>query len=345
MIQIQSFSTSCAPAHYRAASFEKEMASLFSVGLAVKSTSARPFCTELLAYRSERLQFASLRFSPHSTTLATRPGHLPARLLVTMQKEGVATVAQGGRENRIEAGDIVMVDLTRPFEIESGEILTHSIYLDPGQLRELMPQAEALTALPIKSRNGPGAMFRAIFDELFALAPALEENLEDRIAAMLPHALATALCSLKQADETLPSRMRVLHKQRVRQYIREHLRQANLNPEVIGQAVKLSPRSIYELFTDEPLPVMKWIWAERLDRCHRELAVSALRSRPIGEIAYSWGFSNVAHFSRAFRERFGLSPREHRKRSGSQIHTAALTRAADNIKQTRSPAETAQRAR
>lgn len=44
--------------------------------------------------------------------------------------------------------------------------------------------------------------------------------------------------------------------------------------------------------------------------------LQALRSagRPVGEIAYGRGFSDAAHFSRAFRERFGCSPREWRQR-------------------------------
>ena len=30
----------------------------------------------------------------------------------------------------------------------------------------------------------------------------------------------------------------------------------------------------------------------------------------VSEIAFAWGFNDAAHFSRAFRERFGCSPRE-----------------------------------
>ena len=37
-------------------------------------------------------------------------------------------------------------------------------------------------------------------------------------------------------------------------------------------------------------------------------------SRSIGAIAYGWGFNDSAHFSRAFRARFDLSPREWRAR-------------------------------
>jgi len=38
----------------------------------------------------------------------------------------------------------------------------------------------------------------------------------------------------------------------------------------------------------------------------------------VGEIAYGRGFNDAAHFSRAFRERFGCSPREWRQQRSPQ---------------------------
>jgi AraC family transcriptional activator of tynA and feaB len=32
----------------------------------------------------------------------------------------------------------------------------------------------------------------------------------------------------------------------------------------------------------------------------------------ISEIAYAWGFNDLSHFNRAFRARFGMTPREWR---------------------------------
>jgi AraC-like DNA-binding protein len=37
----------------------------------------------------------------------------------------------------------------------------------------------------------------------------------------------------------------------------------------------------------------------------------------ICEIAFSRGFNDSAHFSRSFKDRFGVSPREFRTRAGS----------------------------
>jgi AraC-like DNA-binding protein len=35
--------------------------------------------------------------------------------------------------------------------------------------------------------------------------------------------------------------------------------------------------------------------------------------RTIGDIAYSWGFSDLSHFSRRFKGAFGCAPGDYRK--------------------------------
>jgi AraC-like DNA-binding protein len=41
-----------------------------------------------------------------------------------------------------------------------------------------------------------------------------------------------------------------------------------------------------------------------------------LRNKTITEIAFSWGFSDSAHFSRSFRKQFGICPRVFRAQTG-----------------------------
>ena len=49
----------------------------------------------------------------------------------------------------------------------------------------------------------------------------------------------------------------------------------------------------------------------RLDGCRGDLARQS--DRTISEIAFAWGFSSSAHFSRAFRKRFGVTPTAFRR--------------------------------
>jgi len=38
-----------------------------------------------------------------------------------------------------------------------------------------------------------------------------------------------------------------------------------------------------------------------------------LAHRHVSEIAFAWGFNDLSHFGRVFREHFGMSPRDFRQ--------------------------------
>lgn len=309
MTQVQNFSTEGHAPNRGTDLFEQQMAQLFSVGLAISSPNGS-FHTQMSGYCGRHLRFAALRFTPH-TTSSSHVGRRGSRLLVSLQKEGVALVQQDGRESRIEPGDIFLIDPARPFCIETGEIVTHSVYLEPETLRSVVSDLDAVTARPIKGADGVGALFRGLVDEMFAQADRLQEPAADRLADALPYVLSAALTGLERG-ETPPSRLRAMHKQRILRFLRENLRNHDLDASKVAAAVNLSTRYVYELFEQDGHPLMKWIWNTRLERCRKDLATPALASRAIGEIAFHWGFNDVAHFSRAFRQRFGESPRQYR---------------------------------
>jgi AraC-like DNA-binding protein len=97
------------------------------------------------------------------------------------------------------------------------------------------------------------------------------------------------------------------HKRRIRDYALAHLADPHLSVASVASAVGVSTRHLHRLYAGEAMPLGQWIWAERLDRCHAEL-ISTSGSRPISAIGQAWGFRDHAHFSRAFRTRFGMTP-------------------------------------
>jgi AraC family transcriptional regulator, positive regulator of tynA and feaB len=311
---VRRFSTDAAPAGDRTGLFQHEMQRLFAVSLAVRTQPPRPLSAQMLAYRGRRLHLAALKFSPHSTVSVPTDVSAHSRLLVSLHKEGIAVVAQGGRENRIEPGDVFVIDPARPFSIETGEVASHSVYLPTSAVRSLVPQLDDLTAIPIRG-DGAAAVFRAAMAQVFASITTLQDDVADCIGEALPALLAAAL--LPHASARMPSRLRQLHKRRIAQFVHDHLGDPQLDANAIAHGVCLSARHLYELFADEDEPLMKWVWAERLERCARELQVPALQSRTIGEIAYRWGFSDVSHFSRAFKQRYAATPREWRRRASA----------------------------
>ena len=95
--------------------------------------------------------------------------------------------------------------------------------------------------------------------------------------------------------------------------IDESIQAEHLRPEWLASETGMSVRSLYRLFAEKGLVVAQYIKNRRLDLCARALQ-SAHDDEKLAGIGYSWGFSDHSHFSTAFKQRFGVSPREYRKR-------------------------------
>jgi AraC family transcriptional regulator, positive regulator of tynA and feaB len=322
-LTVRHFTTDTSPVSDRPVLFQRELQRLFSMSLAVRTVSPKPLSAQMLGYRGRTLHVAALKLSPHTTVAVPTGASQHARLLVSLHKEGVAVVCQGGRESRIEPGDVFVIDPARPFSIHTGDVRSHSVYLPTSAVRSLVPQLDELTALPIRGERGPTTMFRAALEELFASLETLQDDVADCIGEALPALLAASL--IPHGSERSPSRLRQLHKRRIVRFVHDHLGDPQLDANAIARGVCLSARHLYELFADEDDSLMKWVWAERLERCAGELRTPALMSQTIGEIAYRWGFSDVSHFSRAFKQRFGVGPREWRKRAATVGDTPCPT--------------------
>jgi len=97
---------------------------------------------------------------------------------------------------------------------------------------------------------------------------------------------------------------------RIEVYVREHLCDPELGPAVIASAHHVSVRLLYRVLADAGLQLEQWIIDQRLDGARAELASAAGSRRSIASVAHQWAFATPAHFSRRFREKYGVTPRE-----------------------------------
>lgn len=268
--------------------------------------------TILDSYDGQRLRLATFRHSPHVLTADSLARIHRGAALLSRYLDGGAAVAQHGRQGEIVAGDFCLIDLSRPFRLETGAATVQTLYLPLPVLREAMPRFDQFPAVGLDGHLGAAGYLRVLFQELFAHASALTEAVADRVADAIPHMLAAAFESMASVEAS-PSQLRQQYKQQVRRFVRDHLADPALCVEMIGAGVGLSSSYLFELFADESLTLMRWVRAERLARCRRELADPMLRHRNIAQVAQAWGFGDMTHFSRSFREIFGVSPRGYRQ--------------------------------
>lgn len=96
---------------------------------------------------------------------------------------------------------------------------------------------------------------------------------------------------------------------RIMRYIRANLRDRELSATRIAAVHGISVRHLYMLLARSGVTLGDWIRSHRLEECRRELATSNAQYRTIAAIGHSWGFVDATHFSKVFKQAYGLSPR------------------------------------
>ena len=115
----------------------------------------------------------------------------------------------------------------------------------------------------------------------------------------------------------------ILH--RLCETIERKLDDPDLTPARVAEIEGISERYLQKLFEGSGTSFTHYLRERRLQRTSAELSSPAEAHHSISEIAYRNGFNDSAHFSRVFRHRFGLSPREFRQQEIERIAASSAT--------------------
>ena len=239
--------------------------------------------------------------------------------LVSIQARGRGVVRQDGRDALLDPGDFALYDSTRPYQLLFDDDFEQIVLKLPGErLRSELRGTEQLTATTVSGREGAGhlmlSMLRTLREDIDALQPASALAVANGVRSILVAGLQT----LPAARVTGVSQLTAYHLARVKQRIEERLDDPQLSVASLAAELGLSTSQLHRIFRNEPLTPAQAIWERRLDAASRDLLEPRLAGRAVAEIAYDRGFSDAAHFSRAFKDRFGCSPRDWRLQQGAQ---------------------------
>jgi AraC-like DNA-binding protein len=83
-----------------------------------------------------------------------------------------------------------------------------------------------------------------------------------------------------------------------------------LKPVDAAAAAGIGVRYANALLAEEDTSLERYIVLRRLQHCHKALVDPAQARRTVSDIAYSYGFSDLSHFTRRFKAQFGCLPRD-----------------------------------
>lgn len=238
----------------------------------------------------------------HIDRIANRDGR---NILFHLQKRGRLTIIHGGHLTTANAGDVVMTDDSRPYTVDVS---------DGNECLILQVPADLLGA-PLLQHDWHGRLLRggdpnlAFFDSMLRGLwdqRDMIEQIDDRMGGLLVDAagiLCTRHVDRANADVTMP--------QTPVEYALANLGDPALGTALICDATGLSSRAIQKAFLRLAATTPTAFITERRLASAAEM-LAAGDDRRITDIAFDVGFSDAAFFSRCFRRRFGVTPREWR---------------------------------
>ena len=236
-----------------------------------------------------------------------------------MRGLGKARAQHYGHRVDLAPGDFLLIDGAAPlgfvFE-DSGEILV--LRVPTRVLRNHLPSPDQFCGQALRADEGIAQDVADLVRCIFAqLEDGLSPQFHGRIARNILDTLATAFSMALEAGMN-GSPLLCSRNARVRLRIERDLRDPELSPSRIAGRLRMSPRYLRAIFAASNETASAYILRRRLEECARELADPARGRASITEIAFAWGFNSAPHFTRSFRERYGMSPRQYRTCAGSR---------------------------
>lgn len=250
----------------------------------------------------------------HAEMLADNSDFLALQLVL----DGYEKIRFAGEEVELNAGDIFVWDSTKPMDFRVVQRLHKiSVLLPLTRFRNWLPTSWQSIKRVIRPQSDSD---RLLAQYLAALSPRRMVTGLNNCDALIETTIGLLVNSQVIAVPRPPESQREMHVERVRRYIAQHLTDPDLTPTQVAEANNISLRYLHWLFNSIGTSVVQYIICERLQRCRQELASPVTNRRKVADIALSAGFNDATHFSRRFKQEFGMSPR-----AFSRVQTARAT--------------------
>jgi AraC-like DNA-binding protein len=236
-------------------------------------------------------------------------------LILGVRVDGRSTMSQDGRDHSIGKGMLYLQDVGRPLDVEFRSQSTTIFVSIPRKAlhARVGPGVTSGVVSPNHPIAGLTAEFILMLNERAGL---LDDRLKPRLAEQALDLIALTLT----VGDTMPtlSMPRSTALMRLKSMIDARISDPALRPADVAAAAGISVRYANALLAEENSSVARYILYRRLEHCRRALEDPLQMHRMIGEIAFSWGFSDLSHFSRRFRDQFGMTPSEARRNRQEQ---------------------------
>jgi acetamidase/formamidase/AraC-like DNA-binding protein len=249
--------------------------------------------------------------------------------ILLMPAEDGAVLKAGGSPQTVPSGRIILLPRQNDWRVSFHRdmraiVLSVTAESFGGRKINLPECRDAVIVAPDGLADVLGRTLESAAEALETLSPEAWNTIRLSLAEML---LTLSRHKSSSATEAIGIGTQPALLQRIYDTIERKLGDPDITPARIAQIEGISERYLQKLFEGSGDNFTHYLRERRLQRCWADLGNASEAHRSVSDIAFSCGFSDAAHFSRSFRDRFGLSPRAFRQQQAERLSGLGVTKA------------------
>jgi AraC-like DNA-binding protein len=222
---------------------------------------------------------------------------------------GRSQLSQRGREIDFRSGDAIALLHGEPAILTYTEGLQFGLSVPRDALASRVANVESLAMRPISRRTEALRLLMTYLKSALSKHALATPRLRDVVVTHIHDLVALALGEYTPLGESSASAVVAARHSAALDHIAAHFHDPELSVEAVARCQGISPRYLQRLMTSSGTSFTERVNELRLQRAFALLIEPRGGVRRISDIALEAGFSDISHFNRLFRARFGVSPR------------------------------------
>lgn len=276
------------------------------------------------ALSPQGMTFAAISSGPQEVIFADDTRN--KAVCLALHLEGRALLLDDARRTPIVPGDIIYGPSGAPGSLSLQSNFRQLLVRIPlNILRARLPKPLLVNVGRLAGESGIGRVFGGMLSGLADTMDTLTADQLRPIEVALSEFLISSLADLDiNAGMMGATATQTSNLHRITLHVESRLGDPELSIGTVAQEVGVSPRYLQKLFESAGESFSHYLRTRRLERCRSDLVNPLYAHLSITDICFRWCFNDAAHFSRAFREQYGSSPRAYRRDISQKISQNVL---------------------
>ncbi|MDC0610695.1 helix-turn-helix domain-containing protein [Vibrio sp.] len=248
----------------------------------------------------------SIRYDRRATDLRAIPRE---DIFVSVMVSGEGYFEQNNRQVAHRSGDVLIYDSAKPYSFNYTSTYNAMLLRIPRPLVQAkVSHLDQIGGTILKSNSSYARLIKSLLNDTSILASDPELVGDNQFIVPTLDMLTTAIQRSTEGSSGFEHSSHGKLLTEIKAFIRRNITDEELTLESVASDNNISLRTLSRLFAEVGETPRQWLQTQRL--CAAYDALINRKVANVTEAALTYGYKDLSHFSRSFKQRYGCSPKD-----------------------------------